>query len=127
MNRSTRITTLIAALVLTTLAVSTGYGEPTADLKKKASRTDTIPVPEMQCGMCESRIEKAVKGLDGVSSASADAEANHVIVTYNPKTVSRESIEKTIAASGYDAGEATTTPEAQSKLHACCRPGAHEE
>ena len=126
MNRSMRISTLLASIVLMHTVVTTSYGATDGDAKKKPSRTDTIAVPEMQCGMCESTIKKAVKKLEGISSVSADAEANRVIVTYNPNTVSRSSIEQTIAASGYSAGEAETTTEAQAKLHGCCRPGSHD-
>lgn len=117
--------TLLAAVVMA--AAAQGAHAGTGGDLKAGERTDTIAVPEMQCGMCESRIEKTVKELKGVSTVAADAEANRVIVTYNPKSVSRESIEKAIAGAGYDAGRASTTAAAQAKLHACCRPGAHDE
>lgn len=125
MNRKKGTATLLAAVVMAAAAQAASAG--TCGDRKAGERTDTIAVPEMQCGMCESRIEKTVKGMNGVSSVSADAEANRVIVTYNPKNVSRESIEKAIAGAGYDAGRASTTAAAQAKLHACCRPGAHDE
>lgn len=117
---------MFAAFVLTTAAVSATYAAPLG-VEKTADRTDTIAVPEMQCGMCESRIEKAVKKLKGIASVSADAEANRVVVTYDPNSASRGGIEKAIADAGYDAGGTATTAAAQSKLHGCCRPGAHDE
>ncbi len=126
MNRSTTISAMIGALALTFVMALTATSAPQHDLKKK-ERTDTISVPEMQCGMCEYRIERTIKKLKGVSAVVADAEANHVVVTYNPKTISRQKIEKTIAEVGYNAGDAKTTSEAQAKLSACCRPGAHDE
>lgn len=126
MSRSTTITTMVGAFVLTCVMALTATSAPQHDLKKK-ERTDTISVPEMQCGMCEYRIERTIKKLKGVSAIVADAEANHVVVTYNPNTISRQSIEKAIADVGYNAGDAKTTAETQAKLSACCRPGAHDE
>lgn len=125
MKHGRSIITMSAAVLLTLCAASTTYATPQG-AEKSGDRTDTITVPEMQCGMCESRIEKAVKGLKGITSVSADAEANRVIVTYNPKSVSRSTIEKSIAEVGYDAGETPTTTTAQAKLPGCCRPGAHD-
>lgn len=125
MNRRRSIMGMSAAFLLALCAASTTYAAPQG-VEKSGNRTDTIAVPEMQCGMCESRIEKAVKALKGIASVTADAEANRVIVTYNPKSVSRSAIEKGIAGVGYDAGETPTTAAAQAKLHGCCRPGAHD-
>lgn len=85
-------------------------------------RTDTIAVPHMQCGMCEVTISKRLKKVEGVSGVEADAEANLVIVTYDPSKTSRTKLEKAIARAGYDAGSAKTTKKAQAKLHGCCRP-----
>lgn len=125
MNYRNGIAAFCGAFVLTLLLASGAYAGTEGNLKKK-SQTDTISVPEMQCGMCEMKISKTLKKLEGVSSVSADAEADEVVVTYDPEVVSREDIENTIAGAGYDAGEAKTTTAAQAKLHACCRPGSHE-
>ena len=96
------------------------------DVTEKGERTDTISVPEMQCGMCEMRIERRLKKISGVLSVSADAESDVVVVTYNQKKTSRNEIEQAIANIGYNAGEKETTSEAQAKLSPCCKPGAHE-
>lgn len=93
---------------------------------KKGEQTDSISVPEMQCGMCEMRIEKGLKKIKGVKSISADAEANIVVVTYNSKKTSREKLEEAIAALGYDAGDHEADAEKQASLPGCCRPGGHE-
>ena len=86
-------------------------------------RTDTISVPDMQCGMCESRISKRLKKVEGVTGVEADAEANTVVVTYDPAKVTLAKLEKAIAEVGYDAGDTETTTAAQAKLHGCCKPG----
>jgi copper chaperone CopZ len=86
-------------------------------------RTDTISVPDMQCGMCEHRISKRLMKVEGVTTVEADAEANTVVVTYAPSKVTKAKLEKAIAEVGYDAGDTETTTDAQAKLHACCKPG----
>ena len=112
---------ILIAITMLTAAVTTAHAG-TNDGAKKKSRTDTIAVPEMQCGMCEERIETALEKLKGVTSATADAEANRVIVTYNPSTTTRTKLEKAIAKVGYDAGSHEATAAAQAKLHGCCKP-----
>ena len=87
-----------------------------------SERTDTISVPHMQCGMCENKISKKLEKLEGVVSVEADAEQDIVIVRYNPSALTLATLEEAIAAVGYDAGETMTTPEAQKKLHGCCKP-----
>ena len=89
---------------------------------RDAVRTDTISVPHMQCGMCEMTISKRLKKIDGVTEVEADAEANTVVVTWDPSKTSLMKLRKAIAEAGYDADAVKTTPEAQAKLHGCCRP-----
>lgn len=125
MNNHKGIAAFFGAFVLTLLLASTASAGTEGALKKE-SRTDTVSVPEMQCGMCEMRISKTLKKLKGVSSVSADAETDKVVVVYDPEVLSLADIEEAIAGAGYDAGEVKTTKAAQAKLHGCCRPGAHE-
>ena len=125
MNHHKGIVAFFGAFMLTLLLASTASAGTEGALKK-GSRTDTVSVPEMQCGMCEMRISKTLKKLKGVSSVSADAETDKVVVAYDPEVLSLADIENAIAGAGYDAGEVKTTEEAQAKLHGCCRPGAHE-
>jgi copper chaperone CopZ len=128
-NRDRHLAALIA-LTAAILFIGTGgsavahsYGEDYGGVKQK-SRTDTITVPQMQCGMCEERITEALEKVAGISAVSADADHNDVVVTYDPRKITRGAIEKRIAAVGYDAGTAHTTVAAQKALPGCCRPEA---
>lgn len=96
---------------------------PAIIFAREGVRTDTISVPHMQCGMCEMTISKRLKKVDGVTEVEADAEANTVVVTYDPAKVRLATLEKAIAEAGYDAGNTETTAAAQAKLHGCCKPG----
>jgi copper chaperone CopZ len=89
----------------------------------KKSVTDTISVPEMQCGSCEAIISKALKKIDGVDTVMADAEANIVVVRYNPQLTTRKALVSAVAAAGYTAEDKAADKKAQSNLPMCCRPG----
>lgn len=120
-NHLLRLCFVPAIMLLLSGALHTASAAPN-EPSPKGEMTDTISVPEMQCGMCEMNISKALKPMKGISHVEADSESDIVIVTYDPKTVTRAAIEEAIAGAGYDAGEHTTTKEAQMGLHGCCRP-----
>lgn len=124
-----KILTTTLALAAAILFIGTGSAVVHADEEayvagKAKSRTDTIAVPEMQCGMCEKRISGALEKIPGISKVSADADMKHVVVTYNPRKITRAAIEARIAATGYDTETVHTTNAAQKALPMCCRPGA---
>ena len=83
------------------------------------TKTDTIAV-NGDCGMCEIKIEKAAK-LRGVSTADWDADAKQLIVTYNPKKVTPEDIQRSVAAQGYDTELFTATEASYKALPQCCQ------
>ena len=124
MKRLPELLLLIAGIIIVAAGTLTAQTKGTA-LRKEKMRTDTISVPQMQCGSCEERIAGRLAKLSGVATATADAEAKHVIVTYSPRKVKLEKITKEIAATGYNAGNEQTTAELQAKLPRCCQPGGH--
>jgi copper chaperone CopZ len=81
-------------------------------------KTETFKVYG-NCGMCKSRIEKAVKG-DGVSSASWNKDTKMFTVTYEAGKISNEAIQKKIAAVGHDTELFEAPDKVYEKLHACC-------
>lgn len=88
--------------------------------------TDTISVTSMQCGMCESRIEKSLKKADYVKEVEADVEFSTVVVTYDNSKASHADVVKLISMTGYDTAELAADADAQNNLHGCCKPGAHK-
>ena len=122
MNTNTRTITMLASLVVVFAALSSGSMTAEVEGKGPRMKTDTIVVPQIQCGMCEKRIEKVVGALEGITEVAADAESDRVIVTYDRRKILRIKIERSIAAAGYDAGRISANAIAQERLHACCRP-----
>ena len=59
------------------------------------NKTEKIEV-KGNCGMCESRIEKAVKAVDGVSKTDWDKETKKLEVTFNDSKTNLDKIDMLI-------------------------------
>lgn len=81
--------------------------------------TTTIRV-EGVCGMCKERIENAAY-IKGVKKATWDKESKMLTIIYNPKKVTLQKIEKSIAAAGHDTANIKATERAYLMVHKCCR------
>ena len=73
------------------------------------------------CGMCKKTIEGALKGVDGVASASWDKKTKVLSVTFDDAKISLQKIEEKIAATGYDTQNAKGSDEAYKNLEKCCK------
>ena len=82
-------------------------------------KTDTIKVYG-ECGMCKSRIQKALK-VDGVSAAAWDVDTKLLTVTYHPEVISKDGIQKKVAAVGHDTDKYQADDKVYDKLPGCCR------
>ena len=91
----------------------------TAAFAGGTTKTDTIKV-NGDCGMCEETIEKAAM-LPGVEKAEWDMDAKRLTLTYNPKEVTLEAVQKSIAAKGYDTEMFKATDAAYQLLPQCCQ------
>jgi len=82
------------------------------------------------CGMCESRIEKAAKSIDGVTAADWDKDTKMLAVSYNSGKVEMLDIHKAIAKVGHDTEKAQADDKVYEGLPGCChyeRRGATEK
>lgn len=82
-------------------------------------KIDTIKVYG-ECGMCKSRIQKTLR-VDGISAATWDTETKLLTVTYNPKTISNDYIQKKVAAIGHDTDKYQADHNVYDKLPGCCK------
>lgn len=87
---------------------------------KTPTKTETIKVWG-NCEMCETNIEKAAKKVKGVVKASWDADKKILTVTYKPSETTNETIQKAIAAIGYDTEAFKGDDKAYENLPACCQ------
>lgn len=73
------------------------------------------------CGMCETRIEKAAKGVEGVTSAEWDKETKMIEVAFNPDQTGLDQIQKAIAEVGHDTPDHKAKDEVYETLPGCCK------
>ena len=83
------------------------------------TKTDTFQVSG-NCGMCETKIEKAAKAA-GATYADWNKDTKIIKIKYNSSSSNLAKIQKSIAESGYDNAGAKTTTEVYDKLHGCCK------
>lgn len=96
----------------------TGFGNVQAQSEK--TKTEEFKVYG-NCGMCESRIEKAAKGVEGVTDADWDKKTKMIEVTYNPEVVELTDIKKAIVKVGHDTEEFKTEDSVYDDLPGCCK------
>jgi len=72
------------------------------------------------CGMCQSRIEKAAKSVDGVTTAEWDKETKMIEVTYDDSKTDRDKIELAIAEAGHDTETQKAKDTVYDDLPGCC-------
>lgn len=73
------------------------------------------------CGMCEKRIEKAAKSVDGVTAADWDKETKMVEVSFDDSKTDIHKIHMAIAKAGHDTNMHKASDETYEKLPACCK------
>ena len=61
--------------------------------------TYTVKVDGMMCGPCASRVEEAVKSVNGVTDAKVSLESKEVTVSGNDGT--QENVRRAISDAGY--------------------------
>ncbi len=72
------------------------------------------------CGMCEARIEKTSKEIEGVISADWDKNTKILMLEYDSEQTDSSVIEAAIAKSGHDTENAKADESNYNNLPACC-------
>ena len=103
----TKILSLVTVLLLGAMSVFAG------------TKTEKVKV-NGKCDMCESRIEKAAKSVDGVSSAEWNKKTKILEVTFDDSKTDVKKVETAIAAVGHDTELVKATDEAYNNLPSCC-------
>lgn len=105
------VKSLVVVTAIIALSFTTGTGK-----KERASFT-VYGV----CGMCETRIEKAINELEGVLWADWEQETMELTVKFDSGVVSLNQIKKKAANVGHDSDDVRATEEAYENLHPCCK------
>lgn len=101
----------MALVAIITLSFSSGHG-------KKERATFTV---YGECGMCETRIEKAINEMEGVIWADWEEATLELTVKYDTTKTSLDKIKEKAAAIGHDTSEVRASKEAYENLHPCCK------
>ncbi len=102
------------------LSLALIMGLSSISLFAKSDNTEKFEIAG-NCGLCEARIEKAAKSVDGVSSADWNKETKMIEVTYNPEKSDIHKIHQAISKAGHDTSMHKATKEAYDKLPGCCK------
>jgi len=103
----TKVLSLVALLVMGAFTVFAG------------NKTEKIKVSG-NCGMCETRIEKAAKAVEGVSKADWNKETKVLEVTFDDTKASTDKVEKAVAKVGHDTPHYKADDEVYNNLPGCC-------
>lgn len=95
-------------------------GLGTIALFAQSEKKDKIKVAG-NCGMCETRIEKAAKSVAGVSSADWDKETKMIELSFNSTTTDIHKIHQAIAKAGHDTKIHKAPDKVYDKLPGCCK------
>ena len=73
------------------------------------------------CGMCETRIEKAAKSVDGVASADWNQKTKLLEVSFDESKTSVHKVQEAIAKVGHDTPMHKASDEVYKALPGCCK------
>lgn len=73
------------------------------------------------CGMCQARIEKAAKSVEGVSKAKWDMETMMLAVSFDESKTNAGAIHSAVAKVGHDTDSKKADDAVYNKLHGCCK------
>ena len=99
-------------IVLALLSFSAIFGQSTKSEKFKVYGN---------CSMCENRIEKAAKSVEGVSSADWSLETKMLEVTFDTLKTNLNKVHLAIAKVGHDTKMQKASNEVYNALPGCCK------
>ena len=108
---------------LMTIIIITLFTIGTNDvIAQKAKKIETIIIKtSTECGMCKTRIEKAMAYEKGIVSSNLNVEKAELTVTYKIAKTTPEKIRIAISKVGYDADDVKAVKKAHDNLPGCCQ------
>ncbi|MCU0426693.1 MAG: cation transporter [Candidatus Kapabacteria bacterium] len=84
-----------------------------------AQKKETVKVWG-NCGMCKKTIEKSLKGVEGIETATWDKSTKILSVSYDDSKITMKKIEEKVASAGYDTQNVRANDAAYDNLAKCC-------
>lgn len=107
-SMKTKVLSLVSVLFFSTMSL---FAQDKADKIKVYGN----------CGMCETRIEKAVNAIDGVSAADWNKETKMLDVSFDESKTDIHKIHMAVAAVGHDTDMHKADDKVYNALHGCCK------
>lgn len=104
----TKVLSLVALFVLGTFTLFA------------ANKTEKFKVGG-SCGMCDTRIEKAAKSVEGVTAADWDLKTQILEVSFDDTKTDVDKIQIALAKVGHDTDKHKAKDEVYNKLPGCCK------
>ncbi|WP_430973849.1 heavy-metal-associated domain-containing protein [Sunxiuqinia rutila] len=73
------------------------------------------------CGMCEKRIEKAAKSVEGVTLADWDKKTKMMALSFDESKTDMDKVQQAIAKVGHDTPKHKAKEEVYNELPGCCQ------
>jgi len=102
------------------LSIVMVLGLSTISLLAQTAKTEKFEVAG-NCGMCETRIEKAANSVDGVSSADWDKESKMLEVSIDSEKSDLHKVHLAVATVGHDTKMHKASDEVYDALPGCCK------
>lgn len=106
--------------IVFTLLIALGFSI-TASAQVKPVETVKISTPTVQCKLCKTRIEQALKRYDGVLTVLVNIRKKETTVKFLTDRSNVEIIKAAIANVGYDANEIAANPDSYKLLPRTCK------
>ncbi|MDR1672494.1 MAG: heavy-metal-associated domain-containing protein [Bacteroidales bacterium] len=113
---------LLAAVCMLIASACAGRGAtPQQTASAQIEEADSTLKVQGTCDMCKERIEKAAKGVDGVTFAEWNKETQTLQFRYAAVSTSPEAVSLAIAKTGHDTEKDKADDAVYAALPECCR------
>ncbi|MBM4161141.1 MAG: heavy-metal-associated domain-containing protein [Ignavibacteria bacterium] len=107
--------TFLLTLFIVFLSAGTLYAQATSPSTVKLS------IEGMHCNNCVTKVDKALRGVEGVKDVKVDLKSSTATVTLASSSVSNKTLLKAVSDAGYSAEAGSTdSPPANEKKCDCC-------
>lgn len=108
-------------LLLPLLAIFLASSVNSESSVRYGNEKTVIALGSITCGQCVTKVEKALKNVDGVIEVNVDLDSKQATVVFDNSVTSLDKLENAITKAGYDANDKKAETEAYHSLPGCCK------